>query len=82
MSEKRNRIFWALRLISSVGAIIFAFLQVVGIWDKANFVAVPLLAATLVLQAAQERKEHKGVAVFSIVAAILVLVCTAYMMTL
>ncbi|MBQ2686794.1 MAG: hypothetical protein IJF55_03570 [Clostridia bacterium] len=82
MSEKRKKIFWALRLISSVGAFVFALLQVMGIWDKANFIAIALLVTSLVLQAVQEWKQHKGVAVFSIIAAILVLGCTAYMMTL
>ncbi len=82
MNEKKKRIFWAIRLICSVGAFLLALLQVLGVWNNANFIAIPLLLATLILQAIQEWKEHRGVAVFSIIATIVVLGGTVYMMML
>lgn len=82
MKKISESILLGARLICAVGAMVLASLQVFGVWDKANYVAIPLLAATLVIQSIHERKDHKGVAIFSIIAAVFILVCTVCIMTL
>lgn len=79
MGKSNHKKFLIARLICSVCVIIFALLQLFGLWDKANFVAVPLLGVTLLLQTIQEWKSNRKVAIFGLVAAVFVISCSVAM---
>lgn len=76
MKKNSESLLLGARLICVIGALIFSVLQILGVWDKANYIAIPLLGATLVIQTVQEWNSRRGAAIFSLVAAIFVLVCT------
>ncbi len=72
----KNSIIWTAKLVCLIGTLVFALLQIFNVWDKANFIAIPLLAFVLIIQSIQEWKENRGVAIFSIIATIFILGCT------
>ncbi len=76
MKKSVSNALWTARISCSLGAVLFALLQIFGVWNKANFVAIPLLAISLILQTVQEWKDRRGVAIFSLVAVVFVFVCT------
>ena len=79
MGKNNHKIFMIARLICSAVVIAFALLQLFGLWDKANFVAVPLLGVTLLLQTIHEWKTNRKSAIFGLVAAIFVISCSVAM---
>jgi hypothetical protein len=55
--------------------IVLASLALFDVWDRALDVSTPLMAIVLTLQAIQEWKKNKGIAIFSLCAAIFVFGC-------
>ena len=55
----------------------FAVVQVLGIWDKAINIFIPLLGVMNLCQAYLYWNEDRKVAVFSLVAAVFILICAA-----
>ncbi len=76
MNKKTDNILLLIRLICSVGVLVFALLQIFGVWDKANFVVFPLLAASLVIQTFQEWKVRRTLAIFLLITTVFVVGCT------
>ena len=76
MEKNHDKLFFAARLICSAVVIVFALLQIFGLWDKANFVAVPLLGVTLLLQSIQNRKSKRISAIIGFIAAAFVIACS------
>ena len=64
------------RIVASIGVIVLATLQLLGIWDKAINLAAPLIGVVLLIQSIQEWKQHRGVAIFGLCAALFIFVCT------
>jgi len=64
-SEKStaDKIISILRIILSACALLSAILQLLGVWDEALNVAVPLLSVVILLQSIQEHKKHRAVAI-------------------
>lgn len=60
-SEKStvDKLLLVLRIIVSIAVLIGAALQITGVWDKALYVAVPLLSVLILIQSIQEHKEQK-----------------------
>ena len=54
-----DKILLILRIIVSIAVLIGATLQIMGVWDKALNIAVPLLSALILIQSIQEQKENK-----------------------
>ncbi len=54
-----DKVLFVLRIIISIAVLIGAALQIIGIWDKALNIAVPLLSALILIQSIQEQKENK-----------------------
>ena len=54
-----DKVLLVLRMIVSIAVLIGASLQIMGIWDKALNIAVPLLSALILIQSIQEQKENK-----------------------
>jgi len=48
-----------LRIVVSVAVLLCAVLKLVGIWDKALNVAVPLLSIVILIQSIQEYRQQK-----------------------
>ena len=54
-----DKVLLILRIIVSIAVLIGAALQLLGVWDRALNIAVPLLSALLLIQSIQEQKENK-----------------------
>ena len=54
-----DKVLLVLRIIVSIAVLIGAALQLLGVWDRALNVAVPLLSALILIQSIQEQKENK-----------------------
>ncbi len=54
-----DKILLILRIIVSIAVLIGAALQLLGVWDRALNIAVPLLSALILIQSIQEQKENK-----------------------
>ena len=54
-----DKVLLILRIIVSIAVLIGAALQLLGVWDKALNVAIPLLSVLILIQSIQEHKEQK-----------------------
>ena len=54
-----DKVLLVLRIIVSIAVLIGAALQIMGVWDRALNIAVPLLSALILIQSIQEQKENK-----------------------
>ncbi|MBR2886339.1 MAG: hypothetical protein IKB93_16360 [Clostridia bacterium] len=54
-----DKVLLLLRIIVSIAVLIGAALQLMGVWDRALNIAVPLLSALILIQSIQEQKENK-----------------------
>ena len=54
-----DKVLLVLRMIVSIAVLIGASLQIMGVWDKALNVAIPLLSVLILIQSIQEHKENK-----------------------
>jgi SNF family Na+-dependent transporter len=72
-----SKIFTIIGLILSVAIIILALLQIFDVWDKAVNVCEPLLGILILLQAIENWKTNKLVALASLFASIAVFALTA-----
>ena len=71
-----DKVLLVLRIIVSIAVLIGAALQLLGVWDRALNIAVPLLSALILIQSIQEQKENKKVS------AIIGYVCFAAMVVM
>ena len=51
-----DKVLLVLRMIVSIAVLIGASLQIMGVWDKALNIAVPLISALILIQSIQEQK--------------------------
>lgn len=63
------------RIAASLGVIVLAALQLLGIWERAMHVAAPLIGLILLAQSIQEWKQSRGVAIFGLCAALFLFGC-------
>ena len=61
-----------IRLLAAIGVVALAALQLLGIWDNAIDLAIPLLGIVLLIQSVQEWNRQRGAAVCSLFAALFV----------
>lgn len=71
-----DKVMLILRIITSIVVVVFASLQLFGVWERAINFAVPLMGVMLLIQSIQEWKQHRGVAVFSLSAAVFIFGCS------
>ena len=64
------------RVVISILVVVFAVLQLFGVWDKAINLAAPLMGIVLLIQSVQEWKKQRGVAIFGLCAALFIFGCT------
>ena len=70
-----NKIMLIIRIIVSICVVALASLQLFGVWDKAINVAAPLMGVVLVIQAIQNWRQRRSVAVFELCASIFIFGC-------
>ena len=63
-------------ILCSVLIIIFATLQLLGIWEDAVFAYMPLACVNMLFFTVSYWKTNRGTAIFNLVAAVFVLLCT------
>lgn len=61
-----------IRLVTSVLVVVLAALQLLGVWDEAINIAVPLMGVFLLIQSVQEWKQHRGIAILGLCAALFI----------
>lgn len=71
-----DKIMLILRIITSIVVVVFASLQLFGVWEQAINFAAPLMGVILLIQSIQEWKQHRGVAGFSLSAAVFIFGCS------
>ncbi len=71
----KDKILTIIRLVTSILVIVFALLQLLKIWDKAIYVAAPLVGVVLLIQGIQEFKDNRSVAIFSFGCSLFIFIC-------
>lgn len=56
-----DKVMLILRIVISVVVLVGAALQLLGVWDKALDVAIPLLSVLILIQSIQEHIEQKKI---------------------
>ena len=72
-----QRVVTLVHIAACILTLAFAVVQVLGIWDKAINIFIPLLGVMNMCQAYLYWNEDRKVAVFSLVAAVFILICAA-----
>ena len=72
MKERCRR---AAETVLSVAVVVLALLQLTGKWDGAINAAMPLMGVELLLQTRREWRMRRGLALFSLIAALFVIGC-------
>ena len=70
-----DKFMLSVRIVASILVVIFAALQLLGVWDKAINLAAPLMGTVLLIQSVQEWKKRRGVAIFGLCAALFIFGC-------
>ena len=70
-----DKFMLVVRVVVSFLVVVFAALQLLCVWDKAINLAAPLMGIVLMIQSAQEWKQHRGVAIFGLCAAVFIFGC-------
>ena len=63
------------RVVVSFLVVVFTALQLFGVWDKAINLAAPLMGIVLLIQSAQEWKQHRGAEIFGLCATLFIFGC-------
>ena len=71
-----DKFMLSVRIVASILVVTLASLQLLGVWDKAINMAAPLMGVVLLIQSVQEWKEHRGVAIFGLCAALFIFGCS------
>ena len=70
-----DKFMLSVRIVASILVVIFAALQLLGVWDKSINLAAPLMGTVLLIQSVQEWKKQRGVAIFGLCAALFIFGC-------
>ena len=62
-------------IVIAVAIIVLSVLQLFDVWRNAGYVYIPLMGINLLLQAYAQWKPNRGVAIFTLCAAVLILSC-------
>ena len=63
------------RLVCTIGVFALAVLQLLGVWKKSSVLYLPLTALLMLVQAYENRRRNRKLAIFSLVAGIFVAIC-------
>lgn len=74
--EKLDKTIIIIRIIISIIVIMIAAIQLLGIWDNAINLAVPLLGALILAQSIQDWKTSRGAAILGLCSAIFIFICS------
>ena len=73
--SQADKFMLIVKVVASIIVVIFAALQLLGVWDKAINLAAPLMGIALLFQSVQEWKKQRGVAIFALCAALFIFGC-------
>ena len=71
-----DKFMLSVRIAASILVVALASLQLLGVWDKAINLAAPLMGVVLLIYSVQGWKEHRGVALFGLCAALFIFGCS------
>lgn len=75
--SNRERIYALIVIPCSLAICVLAVLQLAGVWEKAAYVYLPLMAIVMLTQALRFWKSAKSVSILSLCAAVVILICCA-----
>ena len=70
--SQADKFMLIVRVVASFLVVIFAALQLMGVWDKAINLAAPLMGIVMLVQSVQEWKKQRGIAIFGLCAALFI----------
>lgn len=71
-----DKILIIMRIVISVVVMLAAMVQILGVWNKAINVAVPLVGILMLVQSIQEWKTSRASAILGLCTAIFIFVCS------
>ena len=74
--SQADKFMLIVRVVASFLVVIFAALQLMGVWDKAINLAAPLMGIVMLVQSVLEWKKQRGIAIFGLCAALFIFGCT------
>lgn len=74
--SKTEKFLFLTRLVASIIVMVFALIQLLGIWDKAIYVAAPLMGVAILIQSIGEWKTSRGVAIFGLICSAFIFICS------
>jgi hypothetical protein len=72
-----SKVAFVLYVVLALAVVVLTILQLVGAWDNAVKVYVPLLALILIMMTITEWNEYRGIAIFSLCSAVITLIGVA-----
>lgn len=73
--QANEKVLYVLSGICSIIIIILASMQILGIWKNAADIFEPVLGVLMLIQAIQNWRKNKKVAIFSLCVAIFIFIC-------
>lgn len=70
----KDNVVSVIRVVLSLAVAVLAVLQLIGVWENAIYVYEPLMGVVLLFQAYYFRNRSRGLAIFSLCTAVIVLV--------
>ena len=74
--SQADKFMLIVRVVASFLVVIFAALQLMGVWDKAINLAAPLMGIVMLVTYVQEWKKQRGIAIFGLCEALFIFGCT------
>ena len=78
-TSKKKKIISLATVFCSAIVVIFGALQLSGIWDKALFVAEPMMGVVLILHAVQNRYKNKTLSILLLCTAVVLFIITGFL---
>ena len=67
-------------IVSSIIVIVFAVLQILGVWNRAIIVCEIFMGISMISQAILQWKKNKGIAIFSLCVAVFIFIVVIFVL--
>ncbi len=78
--SKYEKIACVVSIVSSIIVIVFAVLQILGVWKSAIVVCEIFMGISMISQAILQWKKNKGIAIFSLCVAIFIFIVAIFVL--
>lgn len=67
-----EKVIFIIGMLTSVTVVVLAVLQLCNVWEDAAYLYMPMLAVLMLVQAFENRKRSRGIAIFSLGVAVFI----------